>query len=111
MSWWNEPSQQAQWSLESSYLPYTNAAVSDHQLQLIWQHTRQGHWLDTAYTELTDIDQQAPGPLIGPYSAVRAAIVQSMSAVTRGDMDPAISVNEADSTIDADLIEYQLAHS
>jgi sn-glycerol 3-phosphate transport system substrate-binding protein len=110
MSWWNEPSQQAQWSLESSYLPYTNAAVSDHQLQLIWQHTRQGHWLDTAYTELTDIDQQAPGPLIGPYSAVRAAVQQAMTAVTRADMEPAAAIAESSQAIDGELGDYELAH-
>ena len=35
--------------------------------------------------------------------------------MTDGDraanMDPAITVNETDSTIDSDLIEYQLAHA
>jgi len=111
MTWWNQPAQQVAWSLEGTYLPYNTQAISDPGLQSVWQHTRRGRWLDTAYTQITNVDQQSPGPLIGPYSAVRAAIVQSMSAVTRGDMDPAIAVNEADSTIDADLIEYQLAHS
>jgi sn-glycerol 3-phosphate transport system substrate-binding protein len=111
LTWWNEPAQQVSWSLEGSYLPYNSAAVSDPDLQAVWQHTRRGRWLDTAYTEITDFDTQNPGPLIGPYSAVRAAIVESMSAVTRGNMDPAITVNETDSTIDSDLIEYQLAHA
>ncbi|HVN49948.1 MAG TPA: extracellular solute-binding protein [Acidimicrobiales bacterium] len=111
MTWWNQPAQQVAWSLEGSYLPFNNVAVGNDQLQQVWQHTRRGRWLDTAYTQITNVDTQSPGPLIGPYSAVRAAIVQSMSAVTRGDMDPAITVNETDSTIDADLIEYQLAHA
>jgi sn-glycerol 3-phosphate transport system substrate-binding protein len=111
LTWWNQPDQQVAWGLEGTYLPYNAQAISDAGLQSVWQHTRRGRWLDTAYTQITNVDQGSPGPLIGPYSAVRAAIVQSMSAVTRGDMDPAISVNEADSTIDADLIEYQLAHS
>ena len=81
LTWWNEPAQQVAWSLEGSYLPYNSKAVSDPDLQSVWQHTRRGRWLDTAYTEITDFDTQNPGPLIGPYSAVRAAIVESM---TRG---------------------------
>ena len=111
MKWWNQPAQQVAWSLEGTYLPYNSQAVSDAGLQAVWQHTQRGQWLDTAYTQITNVDTGSPGPLIGPYSAVRAAIVQSMSAVTQGDMDPAITVNETDSTIDADLVEYQLAHS
>jgi sn-glycerol 3-phosphate transport system substrate-binding protein len=111
LTWWNQPAQQVAWSLEGSYLPYNSKAVSDPNLQAVWQHTRRGRWLDTAYTEITDFDTQNPGPLIGPYSAVRAAIVESMGAVTRGNMDPSITVNETDSTIDSDLIEYQLAHA
>jgi sn-glycerol 3-phosphate transport system substrate-binding protein len=111
LSWWNQPAQQAAWSLEGSYLPYNSEAVSNDDLQAVWQHTQRGRWLDTAYTEITDFDTQNPGPLIGPYSAVRAAIVESMTAVTRGNMDPAITVNETDSAIDSDLIEYQLAHA
>jgi sn-glycerol 3-phosphate transport system substrate-binding protein len=109
ISWWNQPAQQAQWSLDSAYLPYTNAAVSDSELQFVWQHTRQGRWLDTAYTELTDIDQQSPGPLVGPYAAVRSSVVQAMTMVTSADMDPQVAITESDATIDGDLTEYQLA--
>ncbi len=111
MTWWNASAQQVQWSLQSSYLPYNTKAISDPALEQVWQHTRRGRWLDTAYTEMTDFDTQSPGALIGPYSAVRAAIDQSVTAVTRGDIDPQITVIETDSAIESDLVEYQLAHS
>jgi sn-glycerol 3-phosphate transport system substrate-binding protein len=111
LTWWNQPAQQAAWNLQGTYLPYNTQAVNRSGLQQVWQNTRKGHWLDTAYTELTNFDTQAPGPLIGPYSAVRAAIVQSLTDVTAGGMDPQIVVTETDQTIEGDLVEYTLAHS
>jgi sn-glycerol 3-phosphate transport system substrate-binding protein len=110
LTWWNAEPQQVQWSLEGSYLPYNTKAVNDEKLQDVWQNTRRGHWLDTAYTELTDFDTVSPGPLIGPYSAVRAAISQSLTEVTNQAMDPVITVTETDQNIEEDLVEYRLAH-
>ena len=111
LTWWNQPAQQAAWNLQGAYLPYNTQAVNRSGLQQVWQNTRKGHWLDTAYTEMTNFDTQSPGPLIGPYSAVRAAIVQSLTDVTAGGMDPQIVVTETDQTIEQDLVEYTLAHS
>ncbi len=111
LTWWNQPAQQAAWNLQGTYLPYNTQAVNQSGLQQVWQNTRKGRWLDTAYTELTNFDTQSPGPLIGPYSAVRAAIVQSLTDVTAGGMDPQIVVTETDQTIEQDLVEYTLAHS
>lgn len=111
LTWWNAAPQQAQWSLQGSYLPYNTKAVNDQKLQAVWQNTRRGHWLDTAYTEITDFDATSPGPLIGPYSAVRSAISQSLTEVTTEAMDPVITVTETDQNIQEDLVEYSLAHS
>jgi sn-glycerol 3-phosphate transport system substrate-binding protein len=110
MTWWNAEPQQVEWSLQSSYLPYNTGAVSDQKLQAVWQDSLRGHWLDTAYTEITDFEPTAPGPLIGPYSAVRAAISQSLTEVTSQAMDPLITVTETDQIIQEDLVEYRLAH-
>ena len=68
LTWWNQPAQQAAWNLQGAYLPYNTQAVNRSGLQQVWQNTRKGHWLDTAYTEMTNFDTQSPGPLIGPYS-------------------------------------------
>ena len=111
LTWWNAPAQQATWNLQSSYLPYNTQAVNRPGLEQVWQNTRRGHWLDTAYTEMTNFDTQSPGPLIGPYSAVRAAIVQSLTDVTAGALDPQIVVTETDQTIEEILVEYSLSHS
>ena len=111
LTWWNDTPQQVQWNLTGSFLPFNTKAVNDPRLERVWQNSRRGHWLDTAYTEITDFDQQSPGPLIGPYAAVRGAIVQSMSNVTSGAMDPQITVTETDQNIEEVLVEYSLAHS
>ncbi len=111
LTWWNQPAQQAAWNLGGAYLPYNTQAVNRSGLQQVWQNTRRGHWLDTAYTEMTNFDTQSPGPLIGPYSAVRASIVASLNDVTAGGMDPQIVVTETDQTNEEVLVEYSLAHS
>lgn len=111
MTWWNEPAQQAEWNLEGTYLPYNAQAVNQAELQQVWQNTRRGHWLDTAYTEMTNFDTQAPGPLIGPYSAVRSDISQSMADVTAGGMDPQIVANQTDQSIEDVLVSYSLSRA
>ena len=73
---------QVRLNLEASVPPSNTKAVDDPALQAVWGKTREGHWLDTAYTQVTNFDSQAPGPLIGPSAQVGAAIAASLGAVT-----------------------------
>ena len=110
LTWWNEPAQQAAWNLQSAYLPFNTQAVNRSGLQQVWQNTRRGHWLDTAYTELTNFDTQSPGPLIGPSRGGAGSNRPVAERVTAGAMDPQIVVTETDQTIEQILVEYSLSH-
>ena len=61
--------------------------------------------LDTAYTQLTNLDPAGPGPLIGPYEATRAAIRASLVAII-GGRPPAEAIAAADQAITAALLAY-----
>jgi hypothetical protein len=76
----------------------------------VWSKPGRGHWLDTAYTQITNFDQQAPGPLIGPSTEVRDAIEASLVAVTTGGHPPAEAIATADKAIDDAIRAYAAAH-
>ena len=101
---------QVRLNLEASVPPSNTKAVDDPALQAVWGKTRQGHWLDTAYTQVTNFDSQAPGPLIGPSSPVEAAIAVSLGAVTTGAVPPADAIATADKAIDEAVKAYAAAH-
>ncbi len=70
----NSVPSQVTWNLVGGYPPYNPRAVDDPGLVEAWSASRRGPWLDTAYTQVTNLDPAGPGPLIGPYPKVRAAV-------------------------------------
>jgi sn-glycerol 3-phosphate transport system substrate-binding protein len=101
---------QVKLNLEASVPPSNTKAVDDPALQAVWGKTRRGHWLDTAYTQVTNFDTQAPGPLIGPSTPVRAAIAVSLESVITGPATPADAITAADKAIDEAVKAYAKAH-
>ncbi len=101
---------QVRLNLEASVPPSNTKAVDDPALQAVWGKTREGHWLDTAYTQVTNFDSQAPGPLIGPSATVEAAITASLSAVTGAAGSPAEAIAAADQAIDDAVRAYAADH-
>jgi len=97
-------------NLEASVPPSNTKAVDDPALQAVWGKTRRGHWLDTAYTQVTNFDSQAPGPLIGPSTEVRAAIEASLVAITSGPATVPDAIATADHAIDVAVKAYAKAH-
>jgi sn-glycerol 3-phosphate transport system substrate-binding protein len=93
-------------NVTGSYLPNNTKAADDPTLVKVWTVTRRGPWLDTAYTQLTNLDPAGPGPLIGPYEEIRAAIRASLAAVV-GGRPPKDAIAEADQAIDAALAAYR----
>jgi len=96
-------------NVTGSYLPNNTHAPEDPALDKMWTTTRRGPWFDTAYTQLTNLDPSAPGPLIGPYDATRAAIHASLAAIVAGHPAPEAILN-ANTAIDAALATYQPDH-
>lgn len=80
----NRPENQAQWHLEGSYLPVSQATVDAQAVQDFWAKTRPGKWLKTAYDGLENVDPAWPGPLIGPYTETRAAVRDALDGLLFG---------------------------
>ncbi|MGZ4716239.1 MAG: extracellular solute-binding protein [Acidimicrobiales bacterium] len=99
----NSVPSQVTWNLVGGYPPYNPRAVDDPGLVDAWRASRRGPWLDTAYTQITNLDPAGPGPLIGPYPAVRAAIEQAAQHVIVGTEPPADAITTADDAITAAL--------
>jgi hypothetical protein len=75
-------------------------------LAKVWTVTRRGPWLDTSYTQLTNLDPASPGPLIGPYDETRVAIRASLVAIVGGRL-PKDAIAQADQAITAALAAYR----
>jgi len=102
----NTPPSQVTMNLTGSYLPDNIRATDDPALEAMWTGTRRGRWLDTAYTQLTNLDPAIPGPLIGPYDETRAAIRASLEAVAAG-APPADAIATANRAINEALADYR----
>ena len=101
---------QVRLNLETSVPPSNTQAANDPTLQAVWGSPGRGHWLDTAYTQITNFDSQAPGPLIGPSAEVQAAIEASLVAVTTGGRSPAEAIAATDKAMDDAIRAYAAAH-
>jgi len=95
----NSVPSQVTWNLVGSYPPFNPRAVDDPGLVDAWSASRRGPWLDTAYTQVTNLDPAGPGPLIGPYPDVRAAIDRAIQTVVTGTLEPATAVSGANDAI------------
>jgi len=97
---------QVTWNLVGGYPPYNPRAVDDPGLVDAWSASRRGPWLDTAYTQVTNLDPAGPGPLIGPYPKARTAIELAVQQVIGGAQPPAAAVTTADDAITEALHGY-----
>ncbi len=106
----NSVPSQVTWNLVGGYPPYNPRAVDDPGLVDAWSVSRRGPWLDTAYTQITNLDPAGPGPLIGPYPRVRAAIERAVQDVIAGTEPPATAITTADDAITVALTGYDPAN-
>jgi sn-glycerol 3-phosphate transport system substrate-binding protein len=103
----NSVPSQVTWNLVGGYPPSNPRAVDDPGLVEAWNASRRGPWLDTAYTQVTNLDPGNPGPLIGPYPKVRAAIDLTVQGVVAGALQPAAAAEGLESAITAVLAADQ----
>jgi ABC-type glycerol-3-phosphate transport system substrate-binding protein len=102
----NTPPSQVTMNMTGSYLPDNIRASDDPKLEAMWTGTRSGRWLDTAYTQLTNLDPAIPGALIGPYDESRTAIRASLEAVAAGTPPPE-AIAAANRAINRALADYR----
>jgi sn-glycerol 3-phosphate transport system substrate-binding protein len=102
----NSVPSQVTWNLVGGYPPYNPKAIDDPGLVDAWSASRRGPWLDTAYTQVTNLDPAGPGPLIGPYPSARVAIQLAAQQVITDTQPPAAAVTAADGAITDALHQY-----
>ncbi|MFN8038485.1 MAG: extracellular solute-binding protein [Acidimicrobiales bacterium] len=96
LTWWNRTETQVQWNLRGSYLPFRVSAAKDAALVDAWRTDKAGRWLAISYDQLTTgVDPKFPGPLIGPYDKVRAALKTALDGVAFDGQDPATATKQA----------------
>jgi sn-glycerol 3-phosphate transport system substrate-binding protein len=103
----NSVEAQVRWNLEGSFTPWVTAALDDPTLQEAWTADRLGTWLATASEQISNIDPDFPGPLIGPYTEVRNAIRDALDRMILEDQPPGEAIAEANQQITDAVAEYE----
>jgi sn-glycerol 3-phosphate transport system substrate-binding protein len=106
MKFLNSPESQKTIHLKGSYLPITDAVLDDPEVQELWAGDAAGQWLATAHAQLTTIDPDFAGPVIGPFTEFRAIIEDSLEAVLLAGTDPATALAEAEALVTEALEKY-----
>lgn len=106
MKWMWEVPQQVTWHLQGSYLPTTQAAANDPQVQEYWETDLAGKLLKVAYDQLVQVDSNNVAPLIGPYTDYSDAIKESLDRLVLEGAAVDEVIATADAEIQAALDEY-----
>ena len=91
-----------------SYLPWVSAALQDPSVVSYFAGDGglAGTWLKVANDQVNAIDQNFPGPLIGPYDQFREAVQKAEDRLVFGNLSPADALAQAQRDIDKALSDY-----
>jgi sn-glycerol 3-phosphate transport system substrate-binding protein len=104
----NQPEQQATISLVGGSDPINTEVADLPQVQETWETTLSGGWLALSYEQMVNgIDPEFPGPLVGPYTEMRAAIAAMLEDVMLNGADPQEALTSAEAEVTAALETYQ----
>jgi sn-glycerol 3-phosphate transport system substrate-binding protein len=100
----DEPEVQAKWSA-SGYIPIVKAAVDLPEVQQLWQTTP---FYRVAYDQLAkEVDTvAATGPVIGDFTGVRDAVIDSMEQMVTNHVDPKDALDAAKKKSDDAIADY-----
>jgi sn-glycerol 3-phosphate transport system substrate-binding protein len=106
MKFLNNTESQKTIHLKGSYLPIIEEVLNDPDVQSVWANDAAGQWLATAHAQLTAIDPEFAGPVIGPFTEQRQIIQDSLEAMLLGGEDPAAVLAEAEQLVTEALEQY-----
>ncbi len=103
--WLNEPAQQAEWHVGSGYIPIRKSAAEMPAVRDLWSelpHFR------IAYDQLLagELNVASAGSVIGPYEAVREAILKAMEQMLLEGKAPDAALADAAKEANAAIEEY-----
>ncbi len=106
LQYFNRPETQAQWTLQGSYLPVTEAGQENPEVQTYFADATAGRWLSAVNDQLLSIDPDFPGPAIGPYNQFRAGLHSMLDDVVLGDAEPGPAIAEFSDSFQDELMNY-----
>jgi sn-glycerol 3-phosphate transport system substrate-binding protein len=108
ISFLNQPENQAVWAGRGSNTPAFASTAEVESLQEAWESSLGGQWQRLAFEVLEDgVDPDFPGPVIGPYTEMRAAIRKALDQALLDGRDPAEALAAADATMSRELELYR----
>lgn len=106
LQYFNQPAAQAQWTLQGSYLPVTEAGQQSPEVQTYFADATAGRWMSVVNEQLLSIDPDFPGPAIGPYNQFRAGLHSMLDDVVLGDAEPGPAISEFSDSFQDELVNY-----
>ena len=103
----SEPDQQAAYTVgtRGGYLPIRRSASHDPELQQMWQQDPRTR---VPYDQLLSgpTNRVTPGPVLGDPDGVGDAVVDALTGMLAGDLNPKNALRQAQHDADAALAEY-----
>lgn len=106
LKFFNDTEQQVTWAMEAAYFPVRESAVEDPRLESLWNDTRAGQWMRTAYETFATLDPDFPGPVIGPYNEFRFSVINGLERLLPGGEDPETVMESVNDQLQASLDAY-----
>ena len=101
-----QPEQVVTWHLVGSYLPVIGDVADDPRIQTFWEEDRAGQLLKVGYEQLSLINPDKPGPLIGPYPEYVTAMQKALESTARSGTSPSDALDVANEQLNDDLERY-----
>lgn len=101
-----QPENAIKWNLEGGYLPVLKETVDDPAVAQFQETELDGNLLQPGYEQLSALDPDQAGPLIGPYSAYEDALRGAMEGVLFSGADPVDALSQAQDEVTSALTNY-----
>ena len=106
MKYVNQVPQQVKWHVEGSYLPSNDQVAKQPAVQDFWKGAIAGLSLKIASKQLTGVDADRSGPVIGPYDQYDNVVQKMMESVLLNDADAAKAMAKAQADVTSAIKDY-----
>lgn len=106
MRYVNQVPQQVEWHVVGSYLPSNDQVAKQPKVQEFWKGKIAGQSLKIASEQLSNVDEQRSGPVIGPYDQYDSIVQKMMEAVLLNNAAPGPALAKAQTDVTKAIQNY-----